>query len=99
MIFFVTDVLPPEEQITTVHRLIEMGVRENMIRADYKLVGHRQVRTGTTCPGDMLYKDLCTWPHYCENPPDPTSLLTHSSPPTTPPVNVDSNKLKKRTVT
>ncbi|XP_056647901.1 peptidoglycan-recognition protein LB-like isoform X1 [Diorhabda sublineata] len=60
--------LPPEQQLTTVKQLIEMGVREGYIQSNYKLVGHKQVREGTECPGDRLYKEIITWSHYFPDP-------------------------------
>lgn len=49
--------------------LIDYGVRLGEISLDYKLVGHRQVRNGTVCPGDALFNEIKTWEHF-ENYPD-----------------------------
>lgn len=56
--------LPPEEQLATAHKLIAFGVRQGYIREDYILHGHRQVREGTECPGDRLFKEISAWPHF-----------------------------------
>nr|XP_023016705.1 peptidoglycan-recognition protein LB-like isoform X2 [Leptinotarsa decemlineata] len=84
--------LPPESQLTAVHQLIEMGVREGKIAEDYKLVGHKQVRDGTACPGEKLYSSIQSWPHFYKvpNPPPPRAqpaVITLK----------EDNRLKKRT--
>ncbi|XP_044737980.1 peptidoglycan-recognition protein LB-like isoform X3 [Chrysoperla carnea] len=61
------DDLPPPEQLKTVKKLIQCGVENGYIRSDYILMGHRQVRD-TECPGDALYKEIQTWPHYSPTP-------------------------------
>ena len=43
--------------------LIQCGVDQGSIAADYKLLGHRQVRN-TLCPGDTFYNNITTWPHW-----------------------------------
>lgn len=45
-----------------------MGVREGHVAEDYRLVGHRQVREGTDCPGRTLYEEIKKWPHYDPHP-------------------------------
>ncbi|XP_018560982.1 peptidoglycan-recognition protein LB isoform X2 [Anoplophora glabripennis] len=60
--------LPPERQLAAAHKLIAMGVREGHIAEDYHLVGHRQVREGTECPGEVLYEEIKKWPHYDPHP-------------------------------
>lgn len=37
------------------------------ISSTYKLAGHRQVRD-TDCPGDTLYNDVTSWPHWTSTP-------------------------------
>lgn len=59
----ISENIPPENQLQTVHRLIEMGVRDGKIVEDYKLIGHRQVRA-TECPGDRLFQEIINWPHF-----------------------------------
>lgn len=69
--------LPPKQMITAVQNLIEYGVRNNIIESNYTLIGHRQTRP-TECPGDRLYKEIQTWPHYSPmmDVVDPNSILT-----------------------
>ncbi|XP_063926509.1 peptidoglycan-recognition protein LB isoform X2 [Zophobas morio] len=55
--------LPPPQQLEAVHKLIACGVEMGMIQEDYKLLGHRQVRD-TECPGDRLFQEVTTWPHF-----------------------------------
>ncbi|KAK9695865.1 N-acetylmuramoyl-L-alanine amidase [Popillia japonica] len=56
--------LPPQNQLETVHNLIQLGVDSGYIRSDYILHGHRQVRANTECPGDRLFEEIKTWPHF-----------------------------------
>ncbi|XP_076255516.1 peptidoglycan-recognition protein LB-like isoform X3 [Rhynchophorus ferrugineus] len=59
--------VPPLSQLIVVKQLILIGIREGYIREDYKLIGHRQVRD-TECPGDALYGEIQTWPHWVADP-------------------------------
>ncbi|RZC34861.1 Amidase 2 domain containing protein [Asbolus verrucosus] len=59
------DELPPQQQLDAVHNLIGHGVNLGMIREDYQLLGHRQVRD-TECPGDRLFAEVQTWEHFAE---------------------------------
>ena len=43
--------------------LIEEGVSSNYIHKDYKLKGHKQVKT-TDCPGTKLLKEIESWSHF-----------------------------------
>jgi hypothetical protein len=43
--------------------LIECGVERGSVSAEYKLVGHSQVRS-TECPGAALLAEIKTWPHW-----------------------------------
>ncbi|XP_072387586.1 peptidoglycan-recognition protein LB-like isoform X1 [Diabrotica undecimpunctata] len=70
--------LPPEDQLTTVHQLIQKGVREGYIQKDYKLVGHRQVRAGTECPGERLFQEIHKWQNFCEQP-DEVAVRTNNT--------------------
>ncbi|XP_019876965.1 peptidoglycan-recognition protein LB [Aethina tumida] len=80
--------LPPVEQLQAVQQLIDLGVRENKISPDYILLGHKQARLGTECPGDRLYKEIQTWKNW---QPSPT-------PKVEPKEEIDDgNILKKRT--
>ncbi|KAJ8972445.1 hypothetical protein NQ314_000178 [Rhamnusium bicolor] len=91
-----TELLPPEEQLNAIHQLIAMGVREGKIQRDYKLVGHKQVREGTVCPGDRLYEEIKTWPHYSTSP-DYTLHRKKEEPHSRVVPPDEDNKLKKRT--
>nr|QBC16601.1 peptidoglycan recognition protein LBi [Sitophilus zeamais] len=62
-----TEILPPESQMLAAKQLINMGIRDGYISENYKLIGHRQVRE-TECPGEALYKEIQTWPHWIDNP-------------------------------
>lgn len=55
--------LPPAPMLEAVHRLIEFGVANGNVQKNYTLIGHRQVRD-TECPGDRLFKEIRTWPHF-----------------------------------
>ncbi|XP_055634644.1 peptidoglycan-recognition protein LB isoform X2 [Toxorhynchites rutilus septentrionalis] len=69
--------LPPKNMLLAVQSFIDYGVRHNIIAANYTLIGHRQVRP-TECPGDRLYKEIQTWPHYSPmlDVVDPNSIRT-----------------------
>lgn len=43
--------------------LISYAVENGYLLSDYTLYGHRQVRA-TTCPGDALFSEIKTWPHF-----------------------------------
>jgi len=43
--------------------LIACGVERGSVSADYKLVGHSQVRS-TECPGATLLDEIKTWPQW-----------------------------------
>ncbi|KAJ8958409.1 hypothetical protein NQ318_002191 [Aromia moschata] len=85
-----TSNLPPETQLGEVKKFIAMGVREGKIMEDYKLAGQE----GTDCPGDALYNEIKTWPHYYTTP-DYTVYRRLAEPSSTVPP-YESNKLKKR---
>lgn len=67
--------LPPAEQLKTTKALIAAGVKLGFIDADYKLVGHRQVRA-TECPGDKLFEHIKTWDNFSSFPASHKDLLT-----------------------
>lgn len=50
-------------------RLIEYGLTEGHIAPHYNLIGHRQVRD-TLCPGELLFKEISSWPHFMREPED-----------------------------
>ncbi|CAH1099443.1 unnamed protein product [Psylliodes chrysocephalus] len=84
--------LPPEKQLTTVQQLITKGIREGYIMNDYKLVGHKQVREGTECPGDRLFKEIKNWPNYCQDPSAPNNIKIVAED-----TQIDDNRLKRKT--
>lgn len=55
--------MPPERQIKAAKQLIEMGVKKGYIMENYKLLAHRQLTT-TQSPGEVLYENIKTWPHW-----------------------------------
>ncbi|XP_060534224.1 peptidoglycan-recognition protein LB-like isoform X2 [Cylas formicarius] len=91
-----SDELPPAGQLATVKRLIARGVKEGKIARDYKLVGHRQVREGTECPGDRLFNDIHNWPHFTSDPTGMESTKPDVREEQEPPLWDEDNKLKKR---
>lgn len=50
-----------------VRQLIEYGLTEGKISKNYMLLGHRQVRD-TECPGQALYNEIASWPHFIADP-------------------------------
>lgn len=56
--------LPAEAALRTVRdTLPRCAVRAGLLRPRYKLLGHRQL-VRTDCPGDALFHQLRTWPHF-----------------------------------
>ncbi|CAL1536977.1 unnamed protein product [Lymnaea stagnalis] len=55
--------LPPTVQMDSAKAMIECGVSLGKISSNYTLRGHRDMKT-TLCPGDKLYAEIKTWPHY-----------------------------------
>lgn len=43
--------------------LISYAIEKGHLLSDYTLYGHRQVRS-TTCPGEALFNEIKTWPHW-----------------------------------
>lgn len=61
---------PPEAPaITALKNLLACGVENGKLASNYKMYGHRDAEPSTLCPGDYLYKDIQTWPHYDFNKP------------------------------
>lgn len=67
--------LPPPHMLKRVKQLIEYGLTEGRIAKDYILLGHRQVRN-TECPGQALYNEISSWPHFLAEPEDRTAYNT-----------------------
>lgn len=59
--------LPNAIALKAAHDLIDCGVSMGEISSTYKLAAHRQV-TSTDCPGNVLYSDVTTWPHWTSSP-------------------------------
>lgn len=57
----------PPHQLVACKNLIEKGVNLGYIAKDYKLLAVRQLRS-TISPGDQLYEELVTWPHWASAP-------------------------------
>uniref|UniRef100_G1P4V7 Peptidoglycan recognition protein 2 n=1 Tax=Myotis lucifugus TaxID=59463 RepID=G1P4V7_MYOLU len=56
--------LPAEAALRTVRdTLPRCAVRAGFLRPDYTLLGHRQL-VRTECPGDALFHQLRSWPHF-----------------------------------
>ncbi|XP_055375107.1 peptidoglycan-recognition protein LB-like [Condylostylus longicornis] len=58
-------ILPSPKMLEAAHKLIQYGIFKGNLKWDYILHGHRQVRD-TECPGDALYNEIKTWPHFVE---------------------------------
>nr|UEN71114.1 peptidoglycan recognition protein-S2 [Glyphodes pyloalis] len=67
--------VPPDHQLKTTKALIAAGVELGYIKPDYKIVGHRQVRLDTECPGDALLNEIQDWDHYSSYPRTAKDLL------------------------
>ncbi|PIK60988.1 putative peptidoglycan-recognition protein SC2-like [Apostichopus japonicus] len=55
--------LPNQKSVDAVSSLIKCAIEENKLKDSYILYGHRQVRD-TSCPGDALFKEIQSWPHW-----------------------------------
>lgn len=51
------------------HDLIDYSITQGYLLSNYTLYGHRQVRA-TECPGDALFNEIKTWPHFQSNVTD-----------------------------
>ncbi|XP_055607784.1 peptidoglycan-recognition protein LB-like isoform X1 [Uranotaenia lowii] len=69
--------LPSPKMLEATKDLIQYGLHNKLISANYTLIGHRQTRP-TECPGDRLYQEIQSWPHYSpmEDVVDPNSIPT-----------------------
>lgn len=66
--------LPNAASMNAVKALIACGVQKGYISPSYHLYGHRDVGS-TECPGDQLYKEIQSWPHYSHTHPWTSSLF------------------------
>ncbi|KAJ8712948.1 hypothetical protein PYW08_008252 [Mythimna loreyi] len=73
--------VPPANQLSAVNALLQAGVDLGYLFPDYQLFGHRDVRD-TQCPGDALYQEIQTWPHYTfiQSPKSRGSYLSANEP-------------------
>ncbi|KAL3863962.1 hypothetical protein ACJMK2_005691 [Sinanodonta woodiana] len=63
-----THKLPNTAALNAVINIMECGIQMGKITKDYKMYGHRDVRS-TECPGQRLYDLIRTWPHFDPNKP------------------------------
>ncbi|KAK3585455.1 hypothetical protein CHS0354_003302 [Potamilus streckersoni] len=59
---------PPAAALTAVKNMIQCGISLGKVASGYHLYGHRDVNP-TSCPGDALYHEIQTWPHYSHTKP------------------------------
>ncbi|KAK3597725.1 hypothetical protein CHS0354_006078 [Potamilus streckersoni] len=64
-----TSVAPDPRALDAVRNLLDLGVAEGKISANYKLYGHKDVRNTTECPGQKLYDIISKWDNYDSNQP------------------------------
>ncbi|GLV32198.1 Peptidoglycan recognition protein LE [Carabus blaptoides fortunei] len=60
-------ILPPPQQILAAQQLIALGVKKGYIASNYKVLAHRQL-SPTQSPGEALYENIKTWPHWSPTP-------------------------------
>ncbi|KAL3863674.1 hypothetical protein ACJMK2_005421 [Sinanodonta woodiana] len=58
----------PAAALTAVKNMIQCGITQGKVDSAYHLYGHRDVNP-TSCPGDALYHEIQTWPHYSHTKP------------------------------
>ncbi|XP_063910881.1 peptidoglycan-recognition protein SB1-like [Zophobas morio] len=58
-----TNTTPSQTQLNALKDLLACGTEKNYIRSNYHMIGHRQEKD-TSCPGDRLYNEISTWPHF-----------------------------------
>lgn len=69
--------LPSEAALRTVRDVLpSCAVRAGLLQKDYRVLGHRQLVSTTDCPGDALFRQLRTWPHFSEVSPRGFSLVS-----------------------
>lgn len=61
--------VPPKGMLQATHELIDYAITEGYLSSNYTLYGHRQV-TATECPGQALFDEIKTWPHFKLNVTD-----------------------------
>ena len=61
--------VPNDAALNAIQSLIQCAVDEGHVAGDYNMIGHRQSSASDTeCPGDQLYAEITTWPHWTANP-------------------------------
>lgn len=60
------ELVPPDQMLLATKKLIDFAVEKEYLSNDYKLYGHKQVRS-TSCPGPALYAEIQKWPHFSTN--------------------------------
>lgn len=68
-----TSVVPTQQQLGAVLKMINEGIKLKKLTADYKLFAHCQL-IATESPGKVLYKIIQTWDHWTNEsagPPNP----------------------------
>lgn len=80
--------LPTPAMLYAVQQIIKIGIGHGHVQANYTLLGHRQTRP-TECPGDRLFKEITTWPHFVALPTvadvEPTTVPPPAETTTQPP--------------
>ncbi|KAH9636322.1 hypothetical protein HF086_011263 [Spodoptera exigua] len=61
--------LPSAQALKALNSLLECGVMNNYLAKDYNLVAHSQLSM-TDSPGEMLRKQVESWPHWLDNAKD-----------------------------
>lgn len=59
--------LPSKPMMELALDLVQCGIDNNVIAADYQLHGHRD-QVCTDCPGDRFYNEIQSWPRYTRGP-------------------------------
>nr|XP_016925699.2 peptidoglycan-recognition protein SB1 [Drosophila suzukii] len=57
---------PSAQMLQNAKDLIELAKQRGYLKENYTLFGHRQTKA-TSCPGDALYNEIKTWPHWRQN--------------------------------
>ncbi|KAI8041219.1 hypothetical protein M5D96_005473 [Drosophila gunungcola] len=54
---------PSSQMLQNAKDLIELAKQRGFLKDNYTLFGHRQTKA-TSCPGDALFNEIKTWPHW-----------------------------------
>jgi hypothetical protein len=66
-VVYFADRLPNAAALQALRDLITCSIGLSRLMSNYTLLGHRQAKD-TLCPGEALYKEITTWPHWKPNP-------------------------------